>query len=133
MPPTSYRNESPTVILAVEDVPLNLALLHAILDPAGYIVRDTRTLAEARAWVRNAVPALVLLDVRLPDGNGLDLARELRSVNATATVPILAISASVLPGERADAMQAGCDAFLPKPLRPHELLGQVHDLLHPTS
>lgn len=116
-------------ILAIEDVPANLALLHAILEPAGFILRDTLNLAQARAAVLDQLPTLILLDVRLPDGNGLDLARELRANSATAHVPILAVSASVLPGERADALEAGCDAFLAKPLRPAELLAMVRCLL----
>lgn len=116
-------------ILAIEDVPANLALLHAILEPHGFELRDTTTLGQARAAVQLELPSLILLDVRLPDGNGLDLARELRANDATSRVPILAVSASVLPGERADALKAGCDAFLAKPLRPAELLAMVRSLL----
>jgi CheY-like chemotaxis protein len=116
-------------ILAIEDVPANLALLHAILEPAGFDLRDTMTLSQARAAVRDDLPALILLDVRLPDGNGLDLARELKANEVTSRIPILAVSASVLPSERADALKAGCDAFLAKPLRPAELLAMVRCLL----
>lgn len=116
-------------LLAIEDVPANLALLHAVLESAGFDLRDAMTLADARAAVRAQIPALILLDVRLPDGNGLDLARELKADPVTASVPILAVSASVLPGERADALRAGCDAFLAKPLRPAELLATVRCLL----
>lgn len=120
---------SPKNILAVEDVPANLALLHAVLDPAGYELQDTTTMAEARESLRENLPALILLDVRLPDGNGLDLARELKNCADTRHVAILAISASVLPSERANALEAGCDAFLAKPIRPLELLDIVHQLL----
>lgn len=116
-------------LLAIEDVPANLALLHAILESAGFELCDAMTLAEARAAVQAQTPALILLDVRLPDGNGLDLARELKADPSTASIPILAVSASVLPGERADALKAGCDAFLAKPLRPAELLAMVRCLL----
>lgn len=119
-------------ILAIEDVPANLALLHAILEPAGFNLRDTMTLAQARDAVASELPLLILLDVRLPDGNGLDLARELKANELTARIPILAVSASVLPSERADALKAGCDAFLAKPLRPAELLAMVRCLLQTT-
>jgi CheY-like chemotaxis protein len=116
-------------ILAIEDIPANLALLHAILEPAGFTMKDAMTLAEARTALQDAQPCLILLDVRLPDGNGLDLAREMQRRPAEQRVPILAISASVLPHERADALAAGCDAFLPKPIRPGELLQTVKGLL----
>lgn len=126
---TTDAGETNIHILAVEDVPANLALLHAILEPAGFDLTDTATLRDARAAVKARVPTLVLLDVRLPDGNGLDLARDMKADPATHAVPILAVSASVLPSERADALQAGCDAFLAKPLRPAELLAMVRCLL----
>ena len=118
-----------TQILAIEDIPANLALLHAVLEPAGFELHDTATLSQARCAVQESMFALILLDVRLPDGNGLDLARELKSNEATAHIPILAVSASVLPSERANALGAGCDAFLAKPLRPAELIDIVRQLL----
>lgn len=117
------------LILAVEDIPANLALLHAVLEPAGYVIRDAMTLQDARRALHQGRPDLILLDVRLPDGDGLDLAREMQHREVPERVPILAISASVLPHERADALSAGCDAFLPKPLRPAELLTTVRALL----
>lgn len=116
-------------ILAVEDVPANLALLHAILEPAGFEVRDAMTLQEARRSLDHNRPSLILLDVRLPDGDGLDLAREIQGRPEGERMPILAISASVLPHERADALSAGCAAFLAKPIRPAELLRVVRGLL----
>ncbi|MBM3462043.1 MAG: response regulator [Armatimonadetes bacterium] len=126
-------NGAPQHLLAVEDVPANLALLHAVLEPAGFQVHDAMTLQEARSLLHAQRPALILLDVRLPDGDGLDLAREMQHRDAPERVPILAISASVLPHERDDALAAGCDAFLPKPLRPAELLTTVRGLLNKTT
>jgi two-component system KDP operon response regulator KdpE len=64
---------------------------------------------------------ILLLDVRLPDGSGLDLARELVA-NDAARPRIVILSASVLPAERAAAIEVGCDAFLGKPYRPADLL-----------
>ncbi len=116
-------------ILAVEDIPANLALLHAVLEPAGFDVRDATTLQDARRALLDGQPSLILLDVRLPDGDGLDLAREMRRRPEARHIPILAISASVLPHERADALAAGCDSFMAKPIRPSELLQSVRSLL----
>ena len=112
-------------ILAVEDEVRNSALLRAILVPAGYDLTIAATLAEARAALRDRTPALVLLDRHLPDGDGLDLARELRASEATAGVPILLVSASVLPIDRTAAEEAGCAGFIDKPVRVDALLADV--------
>ena len=110
-------------ILAVEDEPRNAALLRAILTPAGYAFTIAGSLAEARASVRDRPPALVLLDRHLPDGDGLDLARELR--DSSTSVPVLLVSASVLPIDRAAAEEAGCAGFIDKPVSVQALLAEI--------
>jgi DNA-binding response OmpR family regulator len=112
-------------ILAVEDEARNAALLRAILGPAGYDLTIARSLAEARTAVGSQTPALVLLDRHLPDGDGLTLARELRASAGTADVPILLVSASVLPVDRIAAEEAGCAGFIDKPVRVDSLLAEV--------
>jgi two-component system cell cycle response regulator/two-component system cell cycle response regulator DivK len=112
-------------ILAVEDEARNRALLRAILVPAGYDLTIAASLAEARASFRDRTPALVLLDRHLPDGDGLDLARELQASETTSSIPILLVSASVLPTDVVAAEQAGCAGFIDKPVRVDDLLAQV--------
>ncbi len=112
-------------ILAVEDEARNAALLRAILGPAGYDLTIAASIAEARAAVGAKKPALVLLDRHLPDGDGLSLARELRASSTTAGVPILLVSASVLPVDRIAAEEAGCAGFIDKPVRVDSLLAEV--------
>jgi CheY-like chemotaxis protein len=113
------------LILAVEDDARNVALLRAILERAGYQLAIVGSLAEARAWLAGQRPDLVLLDIGLPDGSGLDLARELKHGTPAASPPIVALSARVLAADREAAAKAGCDAFLAKPLRTAELLSLV--------
>lgn len=112
-------------ILVVEDDARNAALLGAALEPAGYALTTVGSLAAARAWLVDHRPDLVLLDVGLPDGSGLDLARELRASPTCAKVPIIVSSARVLATDRAAAEAAGCDVFLAKPLSLSELLSAV--------
>jgi CheY-like chemotaxis protein len=116
---------APGRILALEDEARNAALLRAILVPVGYDLTIAGTLEEARAWLDANRPSLVLLDRHLPDGDGLDIARELKGDAVTADVPILLVSASVLPVDRVAAEAAGCDGFLDKPLRVATLLEEV--------
>jgi Response regulators consisting of a CheY-like receiver domain and a winged-helix DNA-binding domain len=113
------------LILAVEDEARNVALLRAVLEPAGYRLAVIGSLADARAWLTEQDPDLVLLDIGLPDGSGLELARELRAAPATSRMPIIVASARVLAADRAAAEEAGCDTFLAKPLRMAELLTAI--------
>ena len=116
-------------ILAVEDAGLNAALLRAILEPAGYELAIAADLATAREWLEGHEPGLVLLDRHLPDGDGLDVARAIRASDRYPTVPIVLVSASVLPVDREEAAAAGCDEFLDKPVRVAALLETVRRLL----
>jgi CheY-like chemotaxis protein len=117
------------VILAVEDEPLNRRLLHVVLEPAGYTVIDAGTLAEAREQLDRVAPDLVLLDLRLPDGEGLSLAREIRARPDLDALPIVAATASAMPPVPQQAEEAGCSGFLVKPIRPGVLLQEVRSQL----
>lgn len=113
------------IVLAVEDEPRNQALMRAVFAGAHYDLAIARSVADARAWLAEHRPDIVLLDLRLPDEPGIVLARELRAAPATATVPILAVTASVLDADRRAAIAAGCDAFIEKPISPRDLLARV--------
>jgi two-component system, cell cycle response regulator DivK len=117
------------LILAVEDEPRNAALLEAILVRAGYRLHVAQEIGEAREWLADGSPDLVLLDRHLPDGDGLELIPAIKESPRLADVPILLVSASVLPQDVEAAMAAGCDGFLPKPVRVKPLIDEVHRLL----
>jgi two-component system KDP operon response regulator KdpE len=120
-------------ILVVEDEAPNRALVKAVLARStdsrilGARLLEAPTLGRARELLAQQPVDLVLLDVRLPDGNGLDLAAELRGTEHPPKVIVL--SASVLPTERDAAMRAGGDAFLAKPYRPADLFDTMNDVL----
>ena len=117
------------LILALEDEPRNAALLEAILSRAGYRLHIVDEIADARDWLSDGSPALVLLDRHLPDGDGLDLIPEIKGSSRLGDVPILLVSASVLPQDVEAAMAAGCDGFLAKPVRVKPLIDEVRRLL----
>lgn len=125
----------PPLILLVEDEAPNRALLRAVLGRSrneaivGARILEATTLAEARAFLDTEPVNVVLLDVRLPDGSGLDLAREINERNGDRRPRILVLSASVLPMERSAAVSAGADAFLPKPFDTTELIGILASLI----
>ena len=130
---TSERTTLPegALVIAVEDEPRNSALLEAILGRSGYRVQIASDLAQARELLAADTPDLVLLDRHLPDGDGLDLIPEIRGSERLGGVPILVVSASVLPRDVQAAMEAGADGFLAKPVRVRPLVDAVKRLLEP--
>ena len=114
-----------TVVLAVEDDPRNAALLEAILVPTGHALHLSSSLGEARAWLAENAADTILLDRHLGDGDGLTLIPEIRASEANRAAHVVLVSASVMAADRDDALAAGCDAFLPKPIRIRELLAEV--------
>ena len=119
-----------SVILYVEDEAPNRALLRAVVERASDPTVRTSTLLEAPdlATARQVLSSepvdLVLLDVRLPDGNGLDLARDIRQGDGPRP-EVIVMSASVLPSEREAALETGARAFLSKPYVPSDLIALV--------
>jgi CheY-like chemotaxis protein len=119
-------------VLLVEDEAMNRALVRAIIarqvpPEVGVVLREAETLAAAREVLAAEPVDVVLLDVRLPDGNGLRLAEEIRARGADPkgrrVLPMIAIlSASVLTTERDEAEGFGPDAFLGKPFSPQDLV-----------
>jgi CheY-like chemotaxis protein len=128
-------DDRPPVVLVVEDEAPNRALLRAVLARAAdrrlreAILLEAADLATARSILSRQAVTIVLLDVRLPDGNGLALARELRARPASDRPRVLVLSASVLPEERETALSAGADGFLGKPYRPAELVARLLELV----
>ena len=103
-------------ILVVDDHELNVALLERLLELEGHEVRAADSLAAAERSVAEEHPAIIVLDLNLPDGSGLDLTRKLKSHPVTASIPIVACTAGVLPADEHDALEAGCDAYVSKPI-----------------
>jgi DNA-binding response OmpR family regulator len=126
---SALRSSDCPLLLVVEDEPRNAALLEAILGRAGYRLHVATGVAEAREFLDEETPDLVLLDRHLPDGDGLDLIPEIRGSDRLGGVPILLVSASVLPRDMQLAMDAGADGFLAKPVRVKPLVDEVRRLL----
>ena len=103
-------------ILVVDDQPLHCRLLERILEIEGYQALIANSIAEAEEIVAEELPALVVLDVRLTDGDGLALARRLKSDPRTADCAVLACSAGIASGERRRALAAGCEDYIGKPI-----------------
>src|SRR5690606_9720915 len=116
-------------ILLVEDDPLLRQAFRLLLEDAGYDVREAGTAQQALSAVSDRAPALVLLDLGLPDRPGLEVARELMERPETRHIKVVALTGRVGPRERQECLDAGCSHFLSKPIEPRELLRQLPDLM----
>jgi two-component system, cell cycle response regulator DivK len=107
---------SGTSILVVDDNPVNLKLVCTLLRSNGYEVSTARNAHEALAVLSSEHPRLILMDVQLPDTDGLSLTRRLKAEPATQDIVIVALTAYVMKGDEQKARQAGCDGYIPKPI-----------------
>jgi DNA-binding response OmpR family regulator len=117
-------------IVVVEDDASVAELVTLYLRNAGFIVEHAATGARARALFDEVKPALVVLDLGLPDANGIDLLKELRS---HADTPVIALTARAEDAQRVAGLDAGMDDYVTKPFNPRELVSRVKAILRRTS
>lgn len=118
-----------TRILLVEDDSLLRHAFKLLLEDAGYDIREAGTASDAVKAARSETPDLVLLDLGLPDANGLDVARALRGDEAMRDIPIIALTGRVGTQEKADCLAAGCTSYLTKPIDPKTLIKRLAEFL----
>jgi two-component system cell cycle response regulator DivK len=106
----------PKLVLVVEDNEKNLKLVRDILQYRGYRTVEARTAEEGIELARAHVPDLVLMDIRLPGMDGMAALEVLRAEPRTAGIPVVAVTASVMPEERDRFRAAGFDGFIEKPI-----------------
>jgi CheY-like chemotaxis protein len=116
-------------ILLVEDDKPNLNILVRRLTRSGYTVLTAATGEEARNLATTELPDMVLMDVGLPDLDGWEVTRQLRTNPATQSLPIIALTGHIMPEERESAIRAGCNDFHAKPIEFTQLLQQISALL----
>lgn len=112
-------------ILVVEDHPANLKLARLILQSAGHEVLSAETALEGIALATQQHPQVILMDVQMPGVDGLEATRRLKGASATSAIPVVALTASAMPGDEARIRQAGCDDYLTKPFRREQLLSTI--------
>jgi PAS domain S-box-containing protein len=127
---TSGAASSPHVrVLLTDDQADNLRLVGEYLQAHGYEVAAAHSGHEALAQVAQVNPAVILMDIQMPDLDGLEVIRRLRAQAAWATTPIIALTALAMPGDRERCLAAGASAYLTKPVRLQELVTTIQRLL----
>jgi CheY-like chemotaxis protein len=103
-------------ILVIEDNLLNLELVTDLLEVGGFKVCHARTAEEGLRLAQETMPDLILMDLSLPGMDGLAATRALRARPATCHLTIIALTAHAMKGDEANALKAGCDGYLAKPI-----------------
>ena len=116
-------------VLYVEDNPRNLRLVRKFLEHAGYEVIEATTGMDGVKLAREQKPDLLLMDINLPDIDGLEATRRLKTSAETKSTPIIALTANAMHGDRERCLAGGCDGYVPKPINKKELLETVKEFV----
>jgi CheY-like chemotaxis protein len=116
-------------LLIVDDNPANLRLARLLLASEGYDVRTARDAGEALAALEAFRPRLILMDMQMPGVDGFELTRRLKADPSTREVVIMAVTAYAMKGDEERARQAGCDAYMAKPIDTRALPALIARLL----
>ena len=117
------------LILIVEDNDKNRKLVRDVLTFKGYAVIESETGEGGIRLAQERRPSLVLMDIRLPGIDGMEALRRLRAEPTTRGIPVMAMTASVMSEDRRKIMDAGFDASQGKPIKVHDFVAAVEDLL----
>ena len=103
-------------ILVVEDNDMNMQLVEFLLEEGGYDIVKAASGEEALAVTREHEPDLILMDIHLPGMDGLSVVRAMKTDDRTRRIPILALTAHAMRGDKDRFLEAGCDGYISKPI-----------------
>jgi len=116
-------------VLVVEDNETNLYLIRFILKKNGFEVIEARKGAEGVKLAVTEKPDLIMMDIQLPDINGLEVTKRIRASDAGSEVPIIALTSYALAGDREKALAAGCTGYIEKPINPETFMAAIKKYL----
>ncbi|MEJ2010732.1 MAG: response regulator [Anaerolineales bacterium] len=123
-------SEKPLAILYVEDNLDNRMLVQRVLQAEGYAFLGASSASEGLKLAHEHRPDLILVDINMPEVDGLSMTRELKSDESFHDVPVIAITANVMRGDRERTLAAGCDGYIQKPVDIDLLPRQIVRFLH---
>lgn len=112
-------------ILVIEDNTANMTLATFLLDSAGHSVLAATNAEAGMSIARDELPDLILMDIQLPGMDGIAATRILKSDEATAPIPVIALTALAMKGDEERIRSAGCDGYIAKPIRYQEFLASI--------
>lgn len=122
--------ENSAKVLYIEDNPENRLLVRRILQADGFTVLEAQNATQALQMLKEEIPDLILMDINMPDIDGFTLTTRLKNTPGINKVPIVALTANVMKGDRERSLEAGCDGYIQKPIDVDNLPGQVNRFLN---
>jgi CheY-like chemotaxis protein len=116
-------------VLIVDDNPVNMKLIRVLLAGEGYDVQTATDANEALSLLKACHPRLILMDIQLPDIDGLELTRQLKADPTTRDISIFGLTAYAMKGDEERILAAGCDGYIPKPIDTRILPGVIAEHL----
>lgn len=112
-------------ILVIEDQELNRKVVRIVLQSEGYSVLEATNADEALSFLEKAEPVLILMDIALPGQSGEELTRQIKANPNWCNIPIIALTAAAMTGDRERILKSGCDDYLSKPIDTQVLVKRV--------
>jgi two-component system, cell cycle response regulator DivK len=112
-------------ILVIEDNESNMYLIRYILQKNGYAVSEAKDGATGIQKALKESPDLIIMDIQLPDINGLDATKMIRSSETAGKLPIVAVTSYAMVGDRQKALDAGCTGYIEKPIDPETFIADL--------
>jgi two-component system cell cycle response regulator DivK len=116
-------------ILYIEDNFDNRLLVRRVLEAEGYRVVEAEDGVQCLDYLQSQTPDLVLMDINLPEVDGYEMTKRLKQLPSMRKVPVIAMTANVMKGDREKTIAAGCDGYIPKPIDIDALPGQIAKFL----
>ncbi len=117
------------IILYVEDNQDNRNLVRRVLEVEGYTVTEAKDASQALNRLETGPVDLILMDINMPDVDGYSLTSRIKSIEKYKDVPIIAVTANVMRGDRERSLEAGCDGYIQKPIDIDTLAQQIERFL----
>jgi two-component system cell cycle response regulator DivK len=116
-------------ILVTDDNDDNLYLARFLLEKSGYEVIEARNGIECLELAVQEKPDLIIVDIQLPDIDGLEVTRRIRASEAVGDIPIIAFTSYAIPGDERKALAAGCNGYITKPMNVSTFISEIEECL----
>ena len=117
------------LVLIIEDNPENMYLMRYLLENYSYEVEGVITGPEGIETAGRIIPDLILLDIQLPGMDGYEVARQLRQNPETKKIPIIAVTSFAMVGDKEQALEAGANAYIEKPINPDTFVAEIEKIM----
>ncbi len=119
--------------LIIEDNENNMVLMTRLLEKAGYGTLWAPTGMKGLEMALQQKPDFIILDIQLPDIDGLEVLRKIRTSEIGGTIPVIAVTSFAMAGDRERLMAAGCNGYIEKPIDPQRVIAQINEIIGEAS